>query len=534
MFHHDATFVTSMSAAFEQAHFHNNLAEQDPTSVSSPSDQNDSIIENQKVLSDSHRVAGLSCEQYGGPNDEFAQEMVYWEDIPSDAKYKSPFYDENKYLTFEPDHGGWNNIRMAMETVLVMAHATGRTLVLPPEARMYLLGGAFTFNDFFHLDSIDAEHEGLNIITMEEFLKREGGKLPNLSTKKLEKVPDDRMNWDGEDLMPLWKYLRKVGYIDISWNPTECLAGFPATKGSNAIKELQEIDTRIRAMAKDDNNPDNFTGKPVGSDAPAFERLRENLGGRKGLCIYDQEMQDAKLVHFKVDHSDKARMLTHFYGFVFFADWKQDLWTKRFVRDHVRYLDKIFCAAGRIVHAIREEAKAKDPENQTGDFDAFHIRRGDFQYKKTRLEAKDLFDISAPHLNEGTTLYIATDEKNKTFFNMFKDRYSVFYLDDFLHLVKDIPPNYYGMLDQVVASRSQTFFGTWFSTFSGYINRMRGYYSVANNLEGNEDGKIRSWYFFPTDRREEMQLYRSVRLPLYMREFPTSWRDIDKAIGELK
>ena len=34
---------------------------------------------------------------------------------------------------------GWNNIRMAMETVLVMAHAMGRTLVLPPQQKMYLL-----------------------------------------------------------------------------------------------------------------------------------------------------------------------------------------------------------------------------------------------------------------------------------------------------------------------------------------------------------------------------------------------------------
>ena len=70
---------------------------------------------------------------------------------------------------------------MAMETTLVMAHAMGRTLVLPPEKGMYLLGRdkdthktQFTFNDFFHLDSIAVEHEGFNVITTEEFLRREG------------------------------------------------------------------------------------------------------------------------------------------------------------------------------------------------------------------------------------------------------------------------------------------------------------------------------------------------------------------------
>ena len=62
-----------------------------------------------------HQVAGLKCqEKYGGPDDEFAEsEMAFWSDIPSDASYKSPFLDEReeRFLTFEPDHGGWNNIR---------------------------------------------------------------------------------------------------------------------------------------------------------------------------------------------------------------------------------------------------------------------------------------------------------------------------------------------------------------------------------------------------------------------------------------
>jgi len=63
----------------------------------------------------SSKLAGLSCIKHGGPSDEFANhEMVYWSDIPADSEYKSPFYDPEKYVTFEPDHGGWNNIRMGM------------------------------------------------------------------------------------------------------------------------------------------------------------------------------------------------------------------------------------------------------------------------------------------------------------------------------------------------------------------------------------------------------------------------------------
>ena len=67
-------------------------------------------------LEEDHKIAGLRCEKYGGPSDNVAEEMVYWSDIPEDSKVSSPFRDPNKFLTFEPDHGGWNNIRMAMET----------------------------------------------------------------------------------------------------------------------------------------------------------------------------------------------------------------------------------------------------------------------------------------------------------------------------------------------------------------------------------------------------------------------------------
>ena len=85
-------------------------------------------------------------------------------------------------------------------------------------------------------------------------------------------------------------------------------------------------------------------------------------------------------------------------------------------------------------------------------------------------------------------------------------------------------------IDQLVSYKSDIFIGTWWSTFTGYVNRMRGYYIAKNKLDGYEDGTMKSWYFTPDERIDEMQVYWPVRLPIYMREFPTSWRDIDKDI----
>jgi hypothetical protein len=59
-------------------------------------------------------LAGLNCDRWGGPSNDLAEEMVYWEDIPSDSQFISPFYKSEgptQYFTFEADSAGWNNVR---------------------------------------------------------------------------------------------------------------------------------------------------------------------------------------------------------------------------------------------------------------------------------------------------------------------------------------------------------------------------------------------------------------------------------------
>jgi hypothetical protein len=177
------------------------------------------------------------------------------------------------------------------------------------------------------------------------------------------------------------------------------------------------------------------------------------------------------------------------------------------MRDHMRYVNELQCAAARVVASLRKRAREKDPSNAKGLFDTMHVRRGDFQYKGTRIDADKIYEATKKKLAEGATVYIATDERDKAFFKVLKDHYDVVFLDDFMDELKDVNTNYvsrpllaysnkvglaispralliskYGMLDQLIASRGRYFFGCWFSTFTVSQIRMRVMARLINCL----------------------------------------------------
>lgn len=72
------------------------------------------------------------------------------------------------------------------------------------------------------------------------------------------------------------------------------------------------------------------------------------------------------------------------------------------------------------------------------------MRRGDFQYKKTRVSAADIYKMTQKILPEKTTLYIATDERDKSFFDDLRKHYHVVFLDDFHKELGDMNSNFFG------------------------------------------------------------------------------------------
>ena len=320
--------------------------------------------------------------------------LRYWrEPTLTDKAFVSSYFtpEEERYVTFEPDHGGWNNVRMQMEVVLVFAMTTGRTLVLPPDLHLYLLlegdkhQKAHSFADFFDFDFIG---QRVRIISMEDFLAKEGvtGHLMRYDngtrTRISEVPPGNRTSFDNtrrEEKLLIWGYLRSVGL-----NP-------PFKSGT---KEYLTIPRRVHDS----------------SVAAKTESRRRVFSAGRREVLYKGDMEQAKLIHFLTRPETNDRLLLHYYTFLFFEDEKIERMAHRFVRDYVHYIDLIFCKAAIIVSALFKEGLGRG-------YSAFHVRRGDFQYKEVKVSAEVLLKNVGQFIPQNELLYIATDEKNKSFFD---------------------------------------------------------------------------------------------------------------------
>lgn len=485
------------------------------------------------------RIAGLACP---GDDPDAVEEVVYWKDIPSDSSYKSPLTVPEQYLTFEPDEAGFNNIRIAMENAVLLAALTGRTLVLPPKGEMTMYANdpsakRLSLSDFYDFEAIAAEMEGLNVISFETFLETFTlkGKFRSHRTNEVVFPPGNRTNWDGfaSRIGPgrvLWDWMRESS-ADLQWRPNECVAFIPSKRGKIAVQQtLESYISVIDRWSQHGGNPSAGRVTPV--DSSKLVRLAEIMGSRRHICFYDEALQDAQVIHLPGEDTTGQRLLAHFYSFLFVEDWRQDLWMKRFVRDHLRYSDKIQCTAARIIQAIRRFARESGDAN--GSYNAIHVRRGDFesQFNNLFVSAEDIHIQIKGVFKEARTLYIATDEKKLSYFDPLCKHYQCLFLGNFMQELGSLNPHFYGQVDQIVASKSNIFFGAYFSTFSGYINRLRGYHTQKERLPGYKEGIIQSFYYTPESLqhvRRVMRKYTVVKteIGLFEREFPSGWRDID-------
>jgi len=419
--------------------------------------------------------------------------VIYWRIVPGDDEYESPItphhgIHHDRYLTFAYDDGGWNNVRMGVECIIVAAHAMGRTLVVPPQQVLYLIAATHKdkddkkahnvmgFTDFFDLNLLRS-HKGFHLMEMPDFLAKEGvtgglnGMLP----------PQNSTQVTG---YKLWKYLDKASDSSPAWQGK--FLAFPA-KPDDFEKDLHTI-TSGRNKA----------------------RLKEFADGRQPV-YYDKKLQRQHHIHVPGD--SEHRILQHHYSFLFFADPEMQSYYRRFIRDYMRYKDEIQCAGSEIIQRVRAESVRL---GNGGTYYAMHVRRGDFQFKEVKISASEIvknLDGPEPIIPKGALVYLSTDDPKGICENCVAKRkpcesfpkgekpvgcqddpswkafddygWHVRFLNDFLteeekrlHTGK-INPNHYGMIESIVCSRAARFVGTFYSTFTGYIHRLRGFHGLG-------------------------------------------------------
>lgn len=442
-------------------------------------------------------------------NRRFSPADCYESPLRPKTREKTP-YKDMKYVVFQPDGGGWNNIRMAAEVVIVFAHMTGRTLVLPPPAKLYLLNlnqkgvdNLSTLDDFFDLNKLK---ETLTIMTMKQFLENVANK--GLLGLKPSEVRTGRQG--------IWGYFEKTCYVE-EWEPGKIFIGFNISS----------------------SNPEIFGGF---DQKKSNKRYMEMVAHGRRLRPYDAELHAKRAIFFPGDtERNTHRILTHYYSYLYWEDPKLAKVYKRIVRDRLHYHDDIFCAAGDLVRKIHQEAakltgkKVQDPSrsnkltlggdtNYDATYHAMHIRRGDFQYTETRLYARRIWANVEHLLNKSasTVVYVSTDEKNMSFFEPFKrHKYHIRFLSDYLKSydgLSQLNRNHIGMIEQVICANAHTFIGTPLSTFTGYITRMRGYY---------RDGRYNRSYYFRKSKMYQLQQKVPLVGPFWAREFAIAHKNAD-------
>ena len=118
------------------------------------------------------------------------------------------------------------------------------------------------------------------------------------------------------------------------------------------------------------------------------------------------------------------------------------------MRDRVRYHDDVFCAGGSIAEELNRRAGGNNNNGNTENTEntnnmnyvldrkyvAFHIRRGDFQHKHVKIPAQEIIESTIDLIPNPAEkiVYIATDEKNVSFFEPFRRHFKeVYFLGNF-------------------------------------------------------------------------------------------------------
>eukprot|EP00924_Labyrinthula_sp_SR-Ha-C_P003323 maker-scaffold_15-snap-gene-6.39-mRNA-1 protein AED:0.00 eAED:0.00 QI:15/1/1/1/1/1/3/21/464 len=345
---------------------------------------------------------------------------------------------KSKYILFEDDTGGWNNIRIAFEVFTTLSFITGRTLVIPFPSRFYLLDRGpvtlfeknktshSTYSDYYDFYLLK---KWINVITIEEFFQTESdffNSFPEEIKQEIELVRNKPFNNGHHSKFFLW--MRENKEVQI----------FPTGPS------LRDVEFNFYKQCE--NSSFEVAGNSLVLYFPMHvsKNLRY-LGGIPNLLKTQSVSQNSCT-------SELQKLI------------------KRFLRQAFQYSPKIWNKANEVVRLLGGAAS----------FSSLHIRRNELQYAEVFLSGQQSVNNVKDLLNGKEVLYISTDETEAGFFQPFKNEgFEIWTLknvkDKYPEVFAGFEPKYEGMVEQLICASGRLFFGTPMSTFSSYIIRLRGY-----------------------------------------------------------
>jgi len=264
---------------------------------------------------------------------------------------------------------------------------------------------------------------------------------------------DKKTFWD------IWEVLDKKAFTDnfdcVDYNETSLV------KYSSKIQNYDGICKDIKCILFNDKDinwgPQKFIGQGL-----IYHSIEDINHFNEFNCdkrqLYDI-MCDDEIIHFP------RNLLGHFGYHVYAPNTSAQEIIRQKIKRGIKFHDKYIQKANSIMD---------------GDFDAVHIRRGDFKYTQTSWTEdmyKNLLNLLNANVRKNVPLFIATDETDYTMFDFLKKTYNIFFLKDFCEVGKAEAL----VLDTLICSNAYQFYGSRMSTFSDYINIIRGYNNKLDN-----------------------------------------------------
>jgi len=438
-------------------------------------------------------LASVECVRY---------KLEYWKARPKltpeqilETFPREPGIAEPKYVTHEIDLGGFNNIRQGFEMVLACVLLTGRTFVLPPPRGWYLINwgpqtrgrkddgrpgwdSVSRFEDFFDLEQLK---KFIPVITTAEFLELERERLNIPAEFTAESVAH------GFTTEKYDRWLRDQPFTKMltHWNPNKYVVCWPSVAAACSQEKLDKLPEGGRVFV---NN--------------------------RRMVEHTQEEMDATVLHFPMDNDKAWRYLGQVATLVLFESAAQDRTWKAFYRDATVYVPAVYDIASRIIAGL----------GGFGTYAALHVRRNDI-FKDVHIPGAKTAENIANVLQPGEKLYMSTDEMSKGFFDVLSHdaggERQVLRWHDFVKAGGAVDPGevsyrLQGLIEQVVCAGSRIFIGTWLSTFSGFIGRLRGYMDAAEKM-----------LYFHTTFQKGLKEYKPWTTSTeYMHEMSTMWEDV--------